>query len=232
MENNLYDFGMIGLGTMGRNLLLNMADHGFKAIGFDMQRLCVRLNRCGALINGFLRHEIHHMYVSPSPESNRSVLVDANTCRGGTQVTDAPADKERVAVYPVHAGRFLATKDIHIAVVKIDTEGFEPFILEALEPVMDRIDTIIFEISPHFWNVFGLSFEQGLGRITKMFTEYGFYGVHLPEGDVSSFQVCTPAEEFIYRASDLPKFERFMRDTLSKGIFINLALKKGTATMC
>ncbi|HVY75747.1 MAG TPA: NADP-dependent phosphogluconate dehydrogenase [Puia sp.] len=36
MENKtLYDFGMIGLGTMGRNLLLNMADHGFKAIGFD-----------------------------------------------------------------------------------------------------------------------------------------------------------------------------------------------------
>jgi len=36
MDNTLYDFGMIGLGTMGRNLLLNMADHGFKAIGFDL----------------------------------------------------------------------------------------------------------------------------------------------------------------------------------------------------
>jgi 6-phosphogluconate dehydrogenase len=36
MENTSYDFGMIGLGTMGRNLLLNMADHGFKAIGFDL----------------------------------------------------------------------------------------------------------------------------------------------------------------------------------------------------
>jgi len=36
MENNLFDFGMIGLGTMGRNLLLNMADHGYKAIGFDL----------------------------------------------------------------------------------------------------------------------------------------------------------------------------------------------------
>ena len=35
MNNDLFDFGMIGLGTMGRNLLLNMADHGFKAIGFD-----------------------------------------------------------------------------------------------------------------------------------------------------------------------------------------------------
>ena len=32
---NSFDFGMIGLGTMGRNLLLNMADHGFAAIGFD-----------------------------------------------------------------------------------------------------------------------------------------------------------------------------------------------------
>ena len=35
-NNNLFNFGMIGLGTMGRNLLLNMADHGFKAIGFDL----------------------------------------------------------------------------------------------------------------------------------------------------------------------------------------------------
>ncbi len=36
MENKLYDFGMIGLGVMGRNLLLNMADHGFAVIGFDL----------------------------------------------------------------------------------------------------------------------------------------------------------------------------------------------------
>jgi 6-phosphogluconate dehydrogenase len=36
MDKQLYDFGMIGLGVMGRNLLLNIADHGFKAIGFDM----------------------------------------------------------------------------------------------------------------------------------------------------------------------------------------------------
>lgn len=35
MANQTYDFGMIGLGTMGRNLLLNMADHGFKVAGYD-----------------------------------------------------------------------------------------------------------------------------------------------------------------------------------------------------
>lgn len=31
----LYDFGMIGLGTMGRNFLLNVADHGFSVVGLD-----------------------------------------------------------------------------------------------------------------------------------------------------------------------------------------------------
>lgn len=31
-----YVLGMIGLGTMGRNLLLNMADHGFPVSGFDL----------------------------------------------------------------------------------------------------------------------------------------------------------------------------------------------------
>ncbi len=29
------EFGMIGLGTMGRNLVLNIADHGFKVCGYD-----------------------------------------------------------------------------------------------------------------------------------------------------------------------------------------------------
>ena len=35
MAETLYDFGMIGLGVMGSNLLLNMADHGFKVMGYD-----------------------------------------------------------------------------------------------------------------------------------------------------------------------------------------------------
>ncbi len=30
-----YEIGMIGLGVMGRNLLLNMADHGFSVAGYN-----------------------------------------------------------------------------------------------------------------------------------------------------------------------------------------------------
>lgn len=36
MDSELYDFGMIGLGTMGCNLLLNMADNHFAVVGFDI----------------------------------------------------------------------------------------------------------------------------------------------------------------------------------------------------
>lgn len=35
MSQQLYDFGMVGLGVMGSNLLLNMADHGFPVLGYD-----------------------------------------------------------------------------------------------------------------------------------------------------------------------------------------------------
>lgn len=35
MENQLFDLGMVGMGVMGRNLLLNMADNGFKVIGYN-----------------------------------------------------------------------------------------------------------------------------------------------------------------------------------------------------
>ena len=34
-KDKKYAFGMIGLGTMGRNLLLNMGDHGYAGAGFD-----------------------------------------------------------------------------------------------------------------------------------------------------------------------------------------------------
>ena len=35
MSTDKFRLGMIGLGTMGRNLLLNMADHGFAVAGYD-----------------------------------------------------------------------------------------------------------------------------------------------------------------------------------------------------
>ncbi|MEJ2677643.1 MAG: NADP-dependent phosphogluconate dehydrogenase [Gemmatimonadota bacterium] len=35
MDDTSYDIGVIGLGVMGRNLILNMVDHGFRVVGQD-----------------------------------------------------------------------------------------------------------------------------------------------------------------------------------------------------
>lgn len=49
---NKYTLGMIGLGTMGRNLLLNMADNGFQVTGYDKDaRMLKKLEEDGKAHN-------------------------------------------------------------------------------------------------------------------------------------------------------------------------------------
>jgi 6-phosphogluconate dehydrogenase len=38
MPENKYDFGLVGLGVMGRNFILNVADNGFRAYGCDLDQ--------------------------------------------------------------------------------------------------------------------------------------------------------------------------------------------------
>ncbi|RZK80811.1 MAG: NADP-dependent phosphogluconate dehydrogenase [Pedobacter sp.] len=50
--NNKYTLGMIGLGTMGRNLLLNMADNNFRVTGYDKDpKMLKKLEEDGAKHN-------------------------------------------------------------------------------------------------------------------------------------------------------------------------------------
>ena len=39
MDGKNADFGMVGLGVMGFNLVLNMSDHGFSVVGLDRDPL-------------------------------------------------------------------------------------------------------------------------------------------------------------------------------------------------
>ncbi|MGB5646214.1 NADP-dependent phosphogluconate dehydrogenase [Muriicola sp.] len=38
MSEKKYDFGLVGLGVMGRNFILNVSDNGFKAYGYDLDK--------------------------------------------------------------------------------------------------------------------------------------------------------------------------------------------------
>ncbi len=48
VNNSPCDLGMIGLGTMGRNLVLNMAEHGFSVAGCDADPAAVERLRMAA----------------------------------------------------------------------------------------------------------------------------------------------------------------------------------------
>lgn len=49
MSDQQYDFGLVGLGVMGRNFILNVADHGFSALGLDTSdEMVSRLREEGA----------------------------------------------------------------------------------------------------------------------------------------------------------------------------------------
>jgi len=45
MNTRHYEIGMVGLGVMGRNLVLNMADQGFSVAGYDKDRAKVKALR-------------------------------------------------------------------------------------------------------------------------------------------------------------------------------------------
>ena len=56
MSEQQYEFGMIGLGTMGQNLVLNISDHGFSVCGYDKDsRQVEALNKgaAGRKVEGF-----------------------------------------------------------------------------------------------------------------------------------------------------------------------------------
>jgi 6-phosphogluconate dehydrogenase len=48
MDQQLAEIGMVGLGTMGRNLLLNIADHNFPGVGYDRDLQKVQMLRAEA----------------------------------------------------------------------------------------------------------------------------------------------------------------------------------------
>lgn len=79
MNTQQYNFGMIGLGTMGRNFLLNMADHGYAVAGFDLDASkCELLETTatkGTVTKGF--HELQDMVKSLEKPRKIMMLVPA-----------------------------------------------------------------------------------------------------------------------------------------------------------
>src|ERR1039457_3699749 len=100
METQRHEIGMIGLGVMGRNMLLNMADHGYPVAGYDNDPSKVealRKESAGSNIHGvanitdfigLLRSPRAVMMLVPAGPPVDSVNM---TARGERRIGRAPA---------------------------------------------------------------------------------------------------------------------------------------------
>ncbi len=79
MTDRMYDFGMVGLGVMGSNLLMNMADHGFAVIGYDKNPDKTKLFETsadpGSIVKGV--NKLQEMIVLLKPPRKIMMLVPA-----------------------------------------------------------------------------------------------------------------------------------------------------------
>jgi len=70
-----YEIGMVGLGVMGRNLLLNMADHGFSVAGYDNDPTKVEALRKEAEKRDILCTGILHEFISNLRKPRAIILL-------------------------------------------------------------------------------------------------------------------------------------------------------------
>jgi len=73
--NASFQFGMIGLGTMGRNLLLNMADNGFSVSGFDKNEKMVQLLESEGAEHHLKGYTDIHLFIAALQRPRKLILL-------------------------------------------------------------------------------------------------------------------------------------------------------------
>ena len=175
----------------------------FKTFAVDMQPDCARLTRCHLALNGLIdRAEVHNRYVTGSA-SAAPVEVPKDECNsmasptavGGRRPDGRLRAKSNallqgrvnrstlLPVPPLLLGALLRERlptGGRVAVVKIDTEGYEPVILDALRPVWPLIDDLVVELQPHAWRLHGLDVEAAIATLRELVEAHHFRVVTLP----------------------------------------------------
>lgn len=194
---------------------------------------------------------------SPSAVAGRwphGALLKENLCleRNGTAkygfCTGGP--RRTAAVPPLLLGAHLTARlppNATIAVTKVDTEGFEVPVLEALRPVWPRLRDVVLELQPHAWRFHNTSLEVGLRTLSGFLAAGGYHVVSLPHPapgepiDVTTLDVCTlplrPHDERptptagLRRAArfDVQGFERFVRFAHERRLFVEVLFTRWEA---
>ena len=83
MEGGTYEMAMVGLGVMGRNLALNMADKGFAVVGYDVDPQKVEaLNREAKGRSARGAGSVEELAAACAPAAGRMMMVPAGASGG------------------------------------------------------------------------------------------------------------------------------------------------------
>eukprot|EP00966_Prymnesium_polylepis_P244483 5654834-Prymnesium_polylepis.1 len=167
----------------------------------DMQPRCIDLVLCHLAVNGVPhspRIAALNRYVAADEDapplqvpSRACDSMAAPTATGGRRpdgrfrgTQNRLNQTQTSAVYPLALGKHMLTKmrsTERIAVVKIDTEGFEPRVLQSLRPVWHFLDGgVVIELQPHSWARNRIDTEEAFGILRDFGAATGFVVVTLP----------------------------------------------------
>lgn len=200
----------------------------FATIAVDMQPRCVQVTRCHLALNGLLsRTTVFNKFVSGN-SSAQPIMVPSRVCDSMASPTAVggrrPDGRLRSNSNAILAGRFnrslmslvqpitlgpLVLRRLssgeRIAVVKIDTEGFEPLVLESLRPLWPLVDAFVLELQPHAWRLHGIDVETAIGMLHELVDANGFRVVTLPHPRWKEMSPNVPATEDMVDSCKLPR---------------------------
>ena len=164
--------------------------YGYRVFGFDMQPLCALLARCTSASNGALKHVIFNNYVG----HGETVLTVGNgVCGGANGVGWKPSGATTSSVSPVNIANFFSDPEnkksynfpqpLDIALLKADTEGYEPIVLETALRILPKVHNILIELFPSNWERNGIDSSRGYAILECLFAA-GMEAVDLPRKDI------------------------------------------------
>jgi FkbM family methyltransferase len=182
---------------------------GANVVAVDMQPKCVQMAACNMRANN-IDADLQLGYVAPDhvsryihvPDDDCNVMASPTAVAGryphgllqkksrviyGTdnRTHILSPNMRLIDVPPLHVGSYLARKRglAPVAVVKIDTEGYEIAVLEALRPIWEMLDDVILELQPRSWHYANVTLEHGLATLHELMRTRDFVVVTMPHAE-------------------------------------------------
>jgi FkbM family methyltransferase len=218
----------VGMNLGWYTLVASQIAPDMNVLGIDMQPRCVDVAACGLQLNSPsgpspAKVEVLARYVSSV--QGPAVSVPSHACdtmaspsavagrrpNGKLRGTMSRLNTTHTTpVPPILLGRHLLARlspGERVAVVKIDTEGYETCVMESLRPVWPLLEDVVFELQPQTWTYHGVDLDAGIATLRALITQNRYLVVSLPHIRKAK-EMFAPKPPELVDACRLPRHDR------------------------